>query len=125
MPHLARMPVDRTDGPAILHVPPDEPAVVAAGDGRIADEANARGVTAMIGVFDLLDSLLSEIVDLVLGTAYEQALAVRGPRHGQEDVAALDFTGDAEIARIGGHDVLAAYGYRHVAEFARIRVGEP
>jgi len=63
----------------------------------------------LVGVFDGLDVLLSgvDLVDLVLRAGDEKALAVRHARDREKHVAASDFTGSAEVARVGGHSPLS------------------
>src|SRR5262249_52755574 len=97
--------IDRAHGAAILNVPPDQPAIVAAGDRGIADDAHGGYITAMIRLFDPLDILLSrvDLMHFVVGAGDEQALGVWHARDGKQNVAAGDLTGDTEVARIGGH----------------------
>ena len=98
--------VDGANGPIVFEVPPDQPIIVAAGDGDVALEADAGDVAAMIGAFDGRRGRLAgvDLEDLLLRTGEQQPGRVGHAGQGEIDAGAVDFTDVAQVARIGiGH----------------------
>src|SRR5205807_3687591 len=83
--HPAFMRVHRADLRARLGVPPDEPAVVAAGDEGVAGQGDAGDVAVVLAQFLRLRLGGGEVdlVDLEVGAAGEEARAVRHPRQAE------------------------------------------
>src|SRR5260370_36139117 len=73
-----------------FQVPPDELAVVTAGDQRLPCEADASDIAGVAGEFLGLRVILRniQIVDLGIGAAEEQPAGARQPRHREQNVSA-------------------------------------
>ncbi len=87
-------------------VPPDQPVVIAAGNGQVAGEADAGDVAAMIG--ELLRRASAgrrrQLEDLARRAGDEQAVGVGHAGNGEQDVGTAELTHHAEVPRLAlGH----------------------
>src|SRR5437870_4024730 len=87
---------------AALQVPPDQPAVVTAGNDRLAREANAGDVAAVIGQLAVLRRGLRciQLVNLSVRAGDDEPARVRHTRDGEQNVAAGDLADTSQIARL-------------------------
>src|SRR5207249_1299617 len=116
-----RVGLDGANLLVLLDVPPDQLAVVAAGDERAARQRQAGDVAGVAREFLVLRLWGGEVglVDLEVGAAGEDAAAVRDARDAQEDARPRHVLGELELFEIDGHESLAGILTRRASEGSR------
>src|SRR5207237_3971427 len=97
--------LDRAELAGFGAVPPDQPAIVAAGDEDVAGEGEAGDVALVAAEFLGLGFGRGrvELVDLGVGAGDEQASTIRDAGDGEEDAGAGEVLGELEMIQVHGN----------------------